>query len=90
MDETHEKIETLRKEVDSLNLEILKLLNQRKKFILDIFHLKKDTGMPIFDPEREEEQLRIIKEKNTGPMLDEEIEEIFETILRQSKTFGRL
>jgi len=85
MTTSFEQLDDLRRRVDEINLRILEMLNLRKALIIDIFKAKQAHRVSIFDPEREEAQLMKIKSQNTGPMLDEEVEEIFETILRQAK-----
>lgn len=87
MTEIPGELEVLRRQVDETNQKMLELLNRRKEIILNIMKLKQQHGISIFDPEREEAEMVSLKARNAGPMLDEELEEIFETIMRQAKVF---
>lgn len=86
MTTSFEQLDDLRHRVDEVNLKIIEALNLRKALIIEIIKAKQEHRVSIFDPEREEAQVMMVKSRNPGPMLDEEVEEIFETILRQSKS----
>lgn len=46
-------IDDLRAEIDRLDSDLLKIFNQRAVLALRIGELKKESGLPIFDPGRE-------------------------------------
>ena len=57
-----------RKKIDELDLELVKLLNQRSQCAIEIGKLKHKLDIEIYDPRREEEVIgRVWKEAN-GPL----------------------
>lgn len=46
-----------RKEIDSIDQELVKLLEKRFLIVHEIGLLKKELGLPVFDPKREKEVL---------------------------------
>lgn len=79
-------IDEIRKKIDELDTELVKILAKRIELIKKVSDIKKKKNIPIHDPEREKE---IIKEKKTIAnelnLNPEFIEEIFEIILKESK-----
>ena len=73
-------LEELRREIDRVNLELLKLLNERTNLVKEISDLKDQTGTDYFDPVREAEMLESILRRNRGPLPNELLKEVFTTI----------
>ena len=46
-------LETTRKEIDTIDKELLKLFQDRLQKVLTIAKIKEETGKSIFDPARE-------------------------------------
>ena len=46
------QLEELRREIDQLSLQILSLLNQRARKVMDIAEVKRGLGLPLRDPHR--------------------------------------
>ncbi len=78
-------LKQLRKQIDRVDLQLLRLLNRRAGFVLRIGELKKREGRPIFDGQREAEVLRRLKKSNKGPLPSGSIQQIFHAILQQSR-----
>ncbi len=74
----------LRKEIDGLNQQLLKILNKRAEIALEIGKDKQNHGYPIYDPLREQQILELIIDKNTGPFTDEVIIRLFKEIFKAS------
>lgn len=87
--ESMEKVDDLRKQVDEVDARIVDLLNERAGVVLKIQELKKQTGVPLHDPEREAEILKKVSEANQGPLDDETIRGIYSHILYHMRIFGR-
>ncbi len=81
---TQAKINELRKEVDKVNLEILRLLSSRGKLVEEIGWLQTELGLSHYDPVREEEMLKMITEHNQGPYSNDIIKKIFKEIFKAS------
>lgn len=71
----------LRGEIDTINQDILKLLNKRAQVVLEIGKLKKENSMDVYDPVREKEIEINLAELNSGPLPDESVIKIFRKII---------
>lgn len=83
-DEDQRSLSDLRSEIDSLNQEILILLQERAAIVLDIARLKDSRGIDGYDPRREEEMLQRLTDRSRGDFGPAQIKEIFQTIFRVS------
>lgn len=83
------EIGELRKKVDEVDAKIVDSLNERAEVVLQIQELKRQTGAPLHDPEREAEILKKVTEANQGPLDDETIRGIYGHILYHMRIFGR-
>ncbi|MEO1924318.1 MAG: prephenate dehydratase [Nautiliaceae bacterium] len=82
----------LRKQIDSIDNEIIKLLNKRMEIVKKVGELKNTTNAPIYRPEREKEiieRLTDISKKEGGVLGKEEIEAIFLEIFAISRALER-
>jgi 3-deoxy-7-phosphoheptulonate synthase/chorismate mutase len=80
---TDSRIEELRRRIDEVDLELIRILNERARIVQEIVSIKGEAGKPLFDPRREEEILRRVAEQNEGPIYDTSMREIFELILHR-------
>jgi chorismate mutase len=71
-----------RKELDLINQKLLTLLNQRLRITLEIGKVKKKMGKKIHDTEREKDILDRLRQKNKGPLKEEDLGRIFKTIMK--------
>lgn len=78
-------IEEHRAKIDELDKQIVALLNKRAGHSLVIRGLKPDAHMGLYDPKREEEIFAKISSYNEGPLYNENLREIYATILRVMK-----
>lgn len=74
-----DEIDKLRREIDGVDDELLKLLNRRADFARRIGALK--GGAPAYRPERESEILRSLRERNSGPLPDERATAVFREVI---------
>lgn len=79
-------IDKLRKSIDELDEEILKLLSKRKDFVKEVGKLKERLDLPVFDKKREQEVLDNIfkKAKQLGLDIDT-VSDIFSSIFQSSR-----
>ncbi|MBE7414960.1 MAG: prephenate dehydratase [Deltaproteobacteria bacterium] len=77
-------IPELRDEIDAIDLEILALLNRRAGFVIEIGKLKEREGKDFYVPEREQEVLKKLMERNTGPLPEQAIKNVFREIMSAS------
>lgn len=71
--------------IDSLDEQIVALLNKRAAESLAIRELKPQAQMGLYDPKREEEIFVRLEELNDGPMYNDDVREIYATILKVMK-----
>ncbi|NHM30625.1 bifunctional 3-deoxy-7-phosphoheptulonate synthase/chorismate mutase [Neobacillus terrae] len=75
-------LEQLRTRVDELNLELLRLINERAQIVQEIGRVKEGQGENRYDPVRERKMLDKIKENNDGPFENSTIDHIFKEIFK--------
>lgn len=78
-----------RKRIDEIDQQLVKLLNERAQCAVEIGHLKKDMGLPAWQPQREAEILRNIVKANGGPLDDAAIRRLFERIIDEARSLER-
>jgi chorismate mutase len=78
-------IEHWRKEIDEVDVELLRLLNVRARLALKVGALKKAASLPISDPDRERVVLQRLQEMNDGPLDQRAVDKLFRRIILESK-----
>lgn len=82
--EREHDLETLRGEIESINLELLELLSRRARVVAEIHRLKERQGLPSFLPEREHRMIEELVARNPGPFSDAAIRHLFKEIFEAS------
>lgn len=77
-----------RRQIDALDTELLRLLNQRAAIACEIASIKVTSGLPAYDGNRERQVLARVVEKNTGPLDQQSITDIFAEIIRETRRLG--
>jgi len=77
-----------RREIDALDTELLRLLNQRAAIACEIAVIKVASGLPAYDGKREDQVLARMAEKNLGPLDQQSITAIFRGIIAQTRRLG--
>ncbi|MCY8100506.1 bifunctional 3-deoxy-7-phosphoheptulonate synthase/chorismate mutase [Bacillus haynesii] len=72
----------LRQQANELNLQILKLINERGRIVQEIGKAKEAQGINRYDPVRERTMLNEIIENNDGPFENSTIQHIFKEIFK--------
>lgn len=83
--ENYEKIQQHRVQIDEIDRQIVALLNERAGHSLAIRALKPGARMGLYDPAREEEIFRKVDRFNEGPMYNDNLRDIYATILKVMK-----
>jgi chorismate mutase/prephenate dehydratase len=78
------ELEKLRREIDQIDNEILKLLNKRAEVVIGIAHIKRNEKAKFYSPEREREILERLTALNKGPFPHETLKVIYREILSAS------
>ena len=74
----------LRKKIDSLDDEIIKLLNERTRLALQTGKLKTESGKGVYAPERESEIYQKIEREAKGPLPKGALKSIYREIMSAS------
>lgn len=82
-----EMLKKFRDEIDAIDEQLLKLVNERAKLAREIGSLKED-GV-IFRPEREAQILRRLQENNAGPLSNEAISYIFRAVMSNCRALEK-
>jgi chorismate mutase/prephenate dehydratase len=83
----------LRNQIDKLDLQILKLINDRASVAAEIGKFKNDHGEDVFSPAREEEVLQNVlqvNEKNGGPLDAGTVRAVFREIMSGSRALQKV
>ena len=75
----------LRSRIDELDSELLKLLNERAKCVIEIGKIKQKQKKDVLVPLREKELLDRLRKVNKGPMTDAMVIYLFQQIIETLK-----
>lgn len=74
-------IEHWRKKIDEIDCNLVALLSERARAAIEIGKLKRDTSMPIYEPDRERIVFDNVQTANTGPLPGRDLVRIYERII---------
>lgn len=83
-------IDKIRSEIDRLDSELLRIFNERASLALAIGHIKKEQGLPVYDPTREKKIFERIQAQNPGPLDNQAIVRLFERVIDESRRLERI
>jgi chorismate mutase len=83
-------IDDLRNRIDLLDESLVRLLNARAACALEIGRLKREMGIPIYQPDREKDVLKHVQALNNGPLDDQVIKRLFERIIDEARHLERV
>jgi chorismate mutase/prephenate dehydratase len=78
------RIKELRKKIDTIDLEILKLLNKRASSVIEVGKTKLKGKREFYAPEREREIYRRLITRNKGPFPNQALKNVFREIMSAS------
>lgn len=85
MSEQEKELRVLRDQIDSIDRQIHKLLNQRAVCAQNVAEVKQkyqgESEAVFYRPEREAQVLRAVMERNEGPLPDKEVARLFREIM---------
>jgi chorismate mutase/prephenate dehydratase len=74
----------LRSQIDALDAQIVRLLNERANVVVEIGKLKQQTNAPIYAPDREKAVLDKVRRLNGGPLPDRCLEAVYRELMSGS------
>ena len=82
-------LEELRQRIDELDRQLVQLLNERARVVVEIGKLKNKTDKPVYAPDREKEIFTKIAEANKGPLPDRCLTAIWRELMSGSFVLER-
>lgn len=83
-------LEVWRKRIDEIDVELVKLLNERASCAREIGKIKLELGMEAYTPAREEEVMRNVTSHGHGPLSAEALRRLYERIIDESRSVERI
>jgi len=83
-------IEDWRRKIDEIDRQLVELFNERTRCAIEIGKIKHAENLNVYDPEREQEILRRIKEANRGPLDNEGLQRLFERIIDECRLIEKI
>lgn len=85
---TDARLAEYRAQIDSVDRQIVELLNKRATIVHNVGVLKKAAGLPVSVPSREQQVLdRVAEAGKDGPLPPAILGRIYQTILREMRTW---
>jgi chorismate mutase / prephenate dehydratase len=81
MEKSKLSLEEIRKRIDDVDIKLLDLLNQRADLVHEVGVVKKQAGLAIYAPEREEALLQGLEKKNKGRLPASAVRAIYREIM---------
>ncbi len=70
-----------RKKIDEIDRQLVELISRRAEAARAIGRLKRNTKMPIYEPEREKIIFENVRRLNRGPLEDKDLIRIYERLI---------
>ena len=74
-------IEDWRRKIDELDRQLVALISERARAAVEIGKLKRDTSIPIYEPDRERIVFENVQAVNPGPLPGRDLVRIYERII---------
>ena len=74
-------IDDWRKKIDEMDRKLVELLSERARAAVEIGRLKRDTNLPVYEPDREGIVFANVQEANRGPLAGRDLVRIYERII---------
>jgi chorismate mutase len=84
------EIDGWRNRIDTIDEQLVRLLNSRSACAVEIGRLKRRLGLPVYSPEREAWILERVMRDNPGPLEPTAVRRVFERIIDESRRLERL
>jgi chorismate mutase/prephenate dehydratase len=81
MSSTEEELKNIRTQIDSLDEQIIDLIQRRASFAKEIGRVKKNSNDPIYRPDREREVYEKVSKKSNGPLPPSVIRAIYREMM---------
>ena len=83
-------LDDLRRDIDRVDEVLVRLLNERARCVCEIGRVKKEHGIEVYQPDREKDVLKHVREvASEGPLGPEAIGRLFERIIDEARRLER-
>lgn len=89
-EEGSQLLDELRVSIDDVDRRIVELLNERTRVVEEIGRVKRESGLPVYEPKREDAVFQNVTASNAGPLTPGSLRRIFERIIDESRIIQRL
>ncbi len=83
-------IEHWRNEIDLIDEQLVRLLNERSKCAIELGRIKCELGLAIYSPDREKQVIQHVTDVNGGPLDAAAMRRLFERIIDESRSIERV
>jgi chorismate mutase len=83
------EISDWREKIDELDVQIVRLINQRAEAARAIGELKRVAKLPVYEPRREQAVFDHVRAANPGPLGDAELLHVYERIIDVMRSLQR-
>ncbi len=83
-------MEDWRRRIDEIDLQLVRLFNERTMCAIEIGHIKKRLGLEIYSPTREAQVIAGVTAANRGPLDAEAIRRLFERVIDEARRIERI
>lgn len=87
--DAEQELSRLRDAIDRVDEVLVKLLNQRARYAVEIGEIKGVLELPIYAPDREKQVLQHVESVSAGPLDDAAVRRLFERIIDESRRVER-
>ncbi len=70
-----------RRKIDEIDRQLVTLIGERAQAALEIGRLKREAGLPVYEPDRERLVFENLHKSNPGPLADRDLLRVYERIL---------
>ena len=84
-----QRLAECRTQIDTVDLKLLALLNERTRIVEEIGRIKQNLSLPIYEPKREDQVFHNVTSNNNGPLTAEALKRIFERIIDEMRNIQR-
>ncbi len=70
-----------RKKIDELDRKLVELISERAQCAHEIGRLKRNSSMPIYEPDREKIIFENIARYNPGPLSERQLRQVYERLI---------
>lgn len=82
------RIASCRQQIDDTDRQIVALLNQRARIVAEVGRIKQEAHLPVTASAREQQVLdHIVQVGSPGPLPPDRLRRIYQTILREMRTW---